>query len=161
MNDNCFVLKKKYKNQKIRLCIYQILLLLTFLTIWELLAYFDVINTFIFSRPSDIFKLLVEYIKNKEIFVHMKVSVIETLLGIIIGSVLGIIIAIIWGTITYATKYVSVGSIIALLLSPFLMYLFKAPVAYICYCALGAIYIVYLHRENIKRLIAGNENKVR
>ena len=73
----------------------------------------------------------------------------------------GIIIAIIWGTITYTTKYVSVGSIIALLLSPFLMYLFKAPVAYICYCALGAIYIVYLHRENIKRLIAGNENKVR
>lgn len=95
MNDNCFVLKKKYKNQKIRLCIYQILLLLTFLTIWELLAYFDIINTFIFSRPSDIFKLLIEYIKNKEIFVHMKVSVIETLLGIIIGSVLGIIIAII------------------------------------------------------------------
>ena len=73
----------------------------------------------------------------------------------------GALIAIIWGTITYTTKYVSVGSIIALLISPVLMYLFKAPIAYICYCALGAIYIVYLHRENIKRLIAGNENKVR
>ncbi|MBO5738456.1 glycerol-3-phosphate 1-O-acyltransferase PlsY [bacterium] len=73
----------------------------------------------------------------------------------------GAIIAVIWGTITYTTKYVSVGSIIALLISPILMYIFKAPIAYICYCALGAIYIVYLHRENIKRLIAGNENKVR
>jgi glycerol-3-phosphate acyltransferase PlsY len=73
----------------------------------------------------------------------------------------GVVIAVIWGTITYTTKYVSVGSIIALLISPFLMYFFKAPIAYICYCALGAIYIVYLHRENIKRLIAGNENKVR
>ena len=73
----------------------------------------------------------------------------------------GVLIAVIWGTITYTTKYVSVGSIIALLISPVLMYLFKAPIAYICYCALGAIYIVYLHRENIKRLIAGNENKVR
>ncbi len=73
----------------------------------------------------------------------------------------GAAIAIIWGTITYTTKYVSVGSIIALLVSPFLMYAFKAPIAYIGYCALGAIYIVYLHRENIKRLIAGNENKVR
>lgn len=73
----------------------------------------------------------------------------------------GVIIAIIWGTITYATKYVSVGSIIALLTSPFIMYLFHAPIAYIAYSALGAIYIVYLHRENIKRLIAGNENKVR
>ena len=73
----------------------------------------------------------------------------------------GALIAIIWATITYTTKYVSVGSIIALLISPVLMYLFKAPIAYIYYCALGAIYIVYLHRENIKRLIAGNENKVR
>lgn len=73
----------------------------------------------------------------------------------------GAIIAVIWGTITYTTKYVSVGSIIALLISPILMYVFKAPIAYIIYCALGAIYIVYLHRENIKRLIAGNENKVR
>ena len=78
-----------------------------------------------------------------------------------IGKMGGALIAIIWGTITYTTKYVSVGSIIALLISPVLMYLFKAPIAYICYCALGAIYIVYLHRENIKRLIAGNENKVR
>ena len=73
----------------------------------------------------------------------------------------GVIIAVIWAIITYFTKYVSVGSIIALLLSPVLMFLFKAPIAYILYCALGAIYIVYLHRENIKRLIAGNENKVR
>lgn len=75
--------------------------------------------------------------------------------------IVGLIIAVIWGTITYTTKYVSVGSIIALLISPVLMYLFHAPIAYVCYCTLGAIYIVYLHRENIKRLIAGNENKVR
>ena len=73
----------------------------------------------------------------------------------------GALIAVIWATITYATKYVSVGSIIALLISPILMWLFKAPIAYIYYCLLGAIYIVYLHRENIKRLLAGNENKVR
>ena len=73
----------------------------------------------------------------------------------------GAIIAVVWAIITYTTKYVSVGSIIALLLSPFIMYFFHAPIAYIAYCALGAIYIVYLHRENIKRLIAGNENKVR
>lgn len=73
----------------------------------------------------------------------------------------GAIIAVIWGSITYTTKYVSVGSIIALAISPFIMYFFHAPIAYICYCALGAIYIIYLHRENIKRLIAGNENKVR
>lgn len=78
-----------------------------------------------------------------------------------LNFVVGAIIAVIWATITYTTKYVSVGSIIALLISPFLMFFFHAPIAYVGYCALGALYIVYLHRENIKRLIAGNENKVR
>ena len=73
----------------------------------------------------------------------------------------GLSIALIWGVITYSTKYVSVGSIIALALSPVLMWAFGAPIAYIGYCTLGAIYIIYLHRTNIQRLIAGNENKVR
>jgi len=73
----------------------------------------------------------------------------------------GLIIAAIWGIITYSTKYVSVGSIIALSLSPLLMYFFHKPIAYIIYCAVGAVYIIYLHRENIKRLIKGEENKVR
>lgn len=73
----------------------------------------------------------------------------------------GLGIALIWSVITYSTKYVSVGSIIALAVSPILMFLFNAPIAYVAYCAIGAFYIIYLHRTNIQRLIAGNENKVR
>lgn len=73
----------------------------------------------------------------------------------------GLMIAVIWSVITYISKYVSLGSIIALSISPVLMYLCKEPVAYVCYCILGAIYIVYLHRENIVRLYKGEENKVR
>jgi len=73
----------------------------------------------------------------------------------------GLIIAGIWAVITYFSKYVSLGSIIALAISPFLMWGFKEPLAYIIYCAVGAIYIIYLHRENIQRLIKGEENKVR
>lgn len=73
----------------------------------------------------------------------------------------GLIIAAIWGVITYISKYVSLGSIIALSISPILMFLFKEPIAYILYCTLGAIYIVYLHRANINRLLNGEESKVR
>ena len=73
----------------------------------------------------------------------------------------GLIIAGIWGTVTFFTRYVSVGSIIALALSPLIMWSFKAPIAYTGYCALGAIYIIWLHRANIQRLIKGEENKVR
>lgn len=73
----------------------------------------------------------------------------------------GLIIAIVWSIITYISKYVSLGSIIALSVSPILMYLFKEPIAYILYCILGAVYIIYLHRENISRLLKGEENKIR
>ena len=73
----------------------------------------------------------------------------------------GLMTALIWAIITYASKYVSLGSIIALALSPVLMWWCKAPIAYIAYCALGAVYIIWLHRSNIKRLIKGEENKVR
>lgn len=73
----------------------------------------------------------------------------------------GLVIALVWSTVTYFSKYVSIGSIIALAVSPILMYLFHEPIAYILYCTLGAIYITYLHRENILRLINGTENKVR
>ena len=101
---------------------------------------------------------------SKSIFLQFKggksvASGVGTILAL--NWMAGLTIAAIWGIITYTTKYVSVGSIIALLMSPFIMYFLNAPIAYICYCVLGAIYIVYLHRENIKRLIAGNENKVR
>ena len=73
----------------------------------------------------------------------------------------GLSIAVIWAVITYASKYVSLGSIIALALSPILMFLFNQPIAYVVYCVIGAVYVIYLHRENIKRLLAGTENKVR
>src|SRR5574344_1556411 len=63
----------------------------------------------------------------------------------------GLIIAAIWSAVTYTSKYVSLGSIVALWCAPFIMYAFKMPIAYIAYSLLGAIYITYLHRENIKR----------
>lgn len=75
--------------------------------------------------------------------------------------IVGLLIAVVWAVITYTSKYVSLGSIIAMAVSPFLMWWFKAPVAYTIYCALGAVYIIWLHRSNIQRLLKGEENKVR
>lgn len=75
--------------------------------------------------------------------------------------IVGLLIAVVWAVITYTSKYVSLGSIIAMAVSPFLMWWFKAPVAYTIYCALGAVYIIWLHRSNIQPLLKGEENKVR
>lgn len=73
----------------------------------------------------------------------------------------GLIVAAIWGIITYSTKYVSLGSVIAIALAPILMNAFEQNVYYICFAALGAIYVILMHRANIKRLLEGKENKVR
>ena len=73
----------------------------------------------------------------------------------------GLIIALIWSVITWFSRYVSLGSIIALALAPLIMWWLKSPFAYVIYAGIAAVYVIYLHRENIKRLIAGNENKVR
>ncbi|MDD3150269.1 MAG: glycerol-3-phosphate 1-O-acyltransferase PlsY [Candidatus Gastranaerophilales bacterium] len=73
----------------------------------------------------------------------------------------GAITAITWAIITYFSKYVSLGSVIAVMLTGIWMIIFAQPTAYVVYCFAGGLYIVYLHRENIKRLLNGNENKVR
>lgn len=101
---------------------------------------------------------------SKPIFLQFKggksvASGVGTILAL--NPFVGLSIALIWGVITYISKYVSLGSIVALCLSPILMYFFNNPIGYVIYCLIAAIYIVYLHRENIKRLIKGEENKVR
>jgi len=78
-----------------------------------------------------------------------------------LNPVAGLIIAVIWSIITWFSKYVSLGSIVALACAPVIMFLLKAPIAYTVYALIAAIYVIYLHRENIKRLKEGTENKVR
>lgn len=73
----------------------------------------------------------------------------------------GLIIAVIWACITWVSKYVSLGSIIALALAPAIMWLLNAPIAYVIYSGVAALFVIWLHRENIKRLVSGTENKVR
>ncbi len=72
----------------------------------------------------------------------------------------GLLTMVFWLIITYFTKIVSVSSMIVVLLTPVWMYVFKQPLSYIVFCVLGAVYIVYLHRDNIKRLGQGTENRV-
>lgn len=73
----------------------------------------------------------------------------------------GLSIAVIWGVITYFSKYVSLGSVVAISLAPVLMTVFGQSIYYICFAAIGAVYVVIMHKDNIKRLLEGKENKVR
>ena len=83
---DCNSISKINKKKKLKLLLSQIILLLLILFLWETLAYFNIIDDFLFSRPSKIFSLLIHYIKTNEIFKHIYISVLETILGIILGT---------------------------------------------------------------------------
>ena len=119
----------------------------------------DVIG--VFAVVASIFVILGH---SKPVYLQFKggksvASGVGTILAL--NWVVGLLVAVIWAIITYISKYVSLGSIIALALAPFLMYYFKNPIGYVVYATIAAIYVIYLHRENIKRLMKGEENKVR
>lgn len=73
---------------------WQVGILVIFMILWELLAREGILNTFLFSSPSAIFILLENYIADGSLFIHIGISVWETILGFVIGTVVGVIIAI-------------------------------------------------------------------
>ena len=88
--------KKFLKSQKIDYVttkIYQILLLLVILSLWELLAQFGLIDPFFFSSPSRICKTLFELAKSGNLFHHMIITLYETFLGFTISTLIGTLIA--------------------------------------------------------------------
>lgn len=80
---------------------------------------------------------------------------------IALNWIVGFSVALIWAVITYISRYVSLGSIIAVWIAPCLMFLLHKPLPYVIYCVIGALFITILHKDNIKRLINHEENKVR
>lgn len=99
--NNPYLIEKRKK--AIMVLMTQIILLVVFLVSWELCSRFEIIDSFLFSRPSKIAALLKRYIETKEIYKHMGISVLETLLGLMIGTLVGIGIAIVlWWNKTLA-----------------------------------------------------------
>lgn len=88
---------KKRKKEKIIITISQLLILIIFLIIWQLLANFNIINTFIFSSPKKVLDTLINLYNTKNLFSHIWVTVYETILSFSVATMLGTIIAtILW-----------------------------------------------------------------
>jgi acyl phosphate:glycerol-3-phosphate acyltransferase len=58
------------------------------------------------------------------------------------------------------TRYVSVGSLAAAVVAPVLMALFGGHLPATLYTALAGAYVIFLHKANIQRLLAGTENRL-
>ena len=85
---------KSLKKKKTIVIFLQILLLFLFLGLWELFAYTGVIDPFFFSSPSKIAVTLVDLFQGSEIWTHMGISLLETILGFLIATLLGGLIAV-------------------------------------------------------------------
>ena len=85
---------KKNKRKKRLVTVAQILILVIFLGVWELLANAKIIDSFITSQPSRILETFMNLGSN-DLLKHIGVTVYETVVGFLIGTILGIIIAII------------------------------------------------------------------
>jgi glycerol-3-phosphate acyltransferase PlsY len=67
----------------------------------------------------------------------------------------------IWMVIVGVSKYSSLGSIVAIPLTPLWLYLFHKPKIYVVLALFAAVYIVLIrHGENIQRLLKGTEPKI-
>ncbi|OCL28030.1 acyl-phosphate glycerol 3-phosphate acyltransferase [Orenia metallireducens] len=87
---------------------------------------------------------------------------VATSVGVLISlSPKTILVAfLVWLTVVLITQYVSLASIIAAIVIPILMYVFDQETIFIILAVLIAVFVIYRHQSNIKRLLAGTENKV-
>ena len=87
-------LKQISKEKKI-IKISQIVILIILLGLWELTTQIGLLDAFYFSSPSRICVELGALFSSGEIFLHMWVTLYETLIGFAIATILGVFIAII------------------------------------------------------------------
>lgn len=85
--------KKQIKKEKIMITIIQFALIGIIFSLWELLTRYNILNSFLLSSPSKVFILLAKYISSGEIFAHIYISTLETILGLVVSLTGGIIIA--------------------------------------------------------------------
>lgn len=131
-NETISLDRKKYLRKilinKISVILTQIGILLVFIILWEILANKEVIDSFITSKPSEIWKTFINLSSN-DLLKHLKVTCTETIIGFSVGIGLGILIAIILWWSDFLSKVAE----------PFLVVLNSLPKV-----ALGPIIIVWV-----------------
>ena len=128
---------KKIKRNNLIIKLFQILIIVLFIIIWQILADFNIIDTFIFSSPKLIVKTIINLYKSNNLLHHIWVTLYETIISFILATILGIIIAsIMWWY-----------KIFAKIIDPYLTILNSLPKV-----ALGPIIIIWLG-SSIKSII--------
>ena len=123
------VFLKKIKWEKLTIGISRASIIIFFLAIWEILARFSLINTFLSSSPSKVLATTISLFKTGSLFNHIGITIYEVLISFIIASVLGFVIAVIlWS-----------NRIISKIIDPYLTVLNSLPKV-----ALGPLIIIWV-----------------
>ena len=97
---------KKEKKNKLLISIIRIAIITIFLIIWELLAKFKIINTFLTSSPSRIIKTIVELFKNGSLMKHIGITLYELFLSFSVASILGFLLALLFWSNRFLAKVI-------------------------------------------------------
>ena len=84
---------KKKKTEKVLVKVVQFSIVIGFIILWEVLANYGIIDSFIASKPSRIVKTFLNLSSN-DLLEHLGVTCLETLIGFLLGTFLGAIIAV-------------------------------------------------------------------
>ncbi len=128
---------RKLKFNKLKILFWQIVILFTFLILWEYLVNKGIISAFIYSSPTRIIMTIKELIINHNFFIHIYITLKEVIIAFFLGISLGFIIAL----ILYEFK------MLAKIIDPFLTMLNSLPKV-----ALGPL-IIIVCGANIKSVI--------
>lgn len=85
----------KVKRTKRRIVITRILILVIFITLWQIAANFKWIDPFLTSSPTRVIESFVSLYEDGSLFKHIGITCYETILGFSLGTILGALIAII------------------------------------------------------------------
>lgn len=120
---------RKLKSNKLLVSITQISIFIFFIIIWQFLASHNYINSFITSSPSKILSTISKLYVENNLFIHIWITIKETIISFMITTLLSIIISI----ILYESDFLSK------VIDPYLTILNSLPKV-----ALGPIIIIWI-----------------
>jgi NitT/TauT family transport system permease protein len=85
---------KSINRKKRIVLLWQLGILLSILALWEIFTQIGILNVMIFSSPSRIVSTISTLYTSGDLFYHIRVTLVETLVGFIIGVGLGVSVAI-------------------------------------------------------------------
>ena len=120
---------RKLKLNKLLISITQISIFIFFIIIWQFLASHNYINSFITSSPSKILSTISKLYVENNLFIHIWITIKETIISFMITTLLSIIISIILYESVFLSKVID----------PYLTILNSLPKV-----ALGPIIIIWI-----------------